>query len=392
MVQIERQGFGDNGYDGSILFERKIFTERIEGVCIRHMVGQQLDGVAVPCRIQRPGERLVLFAVHLGCILQAGDGDGGACLHGGVPHLVNEQRVRATGRFLIDLDGDGISAVAVVLLADGKVAIDRAALNIGVQRVRAGIIGSEHGGLARGKALARFGQRQARRCGCGAAHLLVGQLLCDFAAYFIGIGVKASFRSGIAVHCGGAVERFGGRLCRAIQLDRLHCAGDQHIRAIEVQRALHADLRAADKGRAGNHVQPAGNGRFRFGGRGHGKRADRCIDGYSTIDRAAVQRQTVRGINIAGDAVPVHVDGRRGVDVEVFRDAAEQRDLAFLHIVQDLLHRFILRPAALRDVVRPAASFAVLRDVGEDCRGQRRQTERQRHQHAQYSFFHKILL
>ena len=391
MVQIERQGFGDNGYDGSILFERKIFTERIEGVCICHMVCQQLDGVAVPCRIQRPGERLVLFAVHLGCILQAGDGDGGACLHGGVPHLVNEQRVGATGRFLIDLDGDGISAVAVFLLADGKVAIDRAALNIGVQRVRAGIIGSEHGGLARGKALARFGQRQARRCGCGAAHLLVGQLLCDFAAYFIGIGVKASFRSGIAVHCGGAVERFGGRLCRAIQLDRLHCAGDQHIRAIEVQRALHADLRAADRSRAGNHAQPAGNGRFRFGGRGHGKRAARCIDGYSTIDRAAVQRQTVRGINIAGDAVPVHVDGRRGVDGEAFRDAVEQRDL-FLHIVQDILHRFILRPAALRDVVRPAASFAVLRDVGEDCRGQRRQTERQRHQQAQYSFFHKILL
>lgn len=73
--------------------------------------------------------------------------------------------------------------------------------------------------------------------------------------------------------------------------------------------------------------------------------------------------QTVRGINIAGDAVPVHVDGRRGVDGEVFRDAVEQRDLAFL-IVQDLLHRFILRPAALRDVVCPAASFAVLRDVG----------------------------
>ena len=46
MVQIERQGFGDNGYDGSILFERKIITERIEGVCIRHMVGQQPDGVA----------------------------------------------------------------------------------------------------------------------------------------------------------------------------------------------------------------------------------------------------------------------------------------------------------------------------------------------------------
>ena len=151
-----------------------------------------------------------------------------------------------------------------------------------------------------------------------------------------------------------------------------------------------ADLRAADKGRAGNHVQPAGNGRFRFGGRGHVERA--AVYLHSTIDRAAVQRQTVRGINIAGDAVPVHVDGRRGVDGEVFRDAVEQRDLAFLHIVQDLLHRFILRPAALRDVVRPAASFAVLRDVGEDCRGQRRQTERQRHEHTQYSFFHKILL
>ena len=390
MVQIERQGFGDNGYDGSILFERKIFTERIEGVCIRHMVCQQLDGVAVLRRIQRPGERLVLFAVHLGCIRQAGDGDGGACLHGGVPQLVNEQRIRATGRFLIDLDGDGISAVAVVLLADGKVAIDRVGLNIGVQRVRAGIIGSEHGGLARGKALARFGQRQARRCGCGAAHLFVGQLLCDFAAYFIGVGVKASFRSGIAVHCGGAVERFGGRLCRAIQLDRLHCAGDQHIRAIEVQRALHADLRAADRSRAGNHVQPAVDGSRSVRGRGHVERA--AVYLHSTIDRAAVQRQTVRGINIAGDAVPVHVDGRRGGDGEVFRDVAEQRDLAFLHIVQDLLHRFILRPAALRDVVCPAASFAVLRDVGEDCRGQRRQTERQRHQQAQYSFFHKILL
>ena len=55
MVQIERQGFGDNGYDGSILFERKIFTERIEGVCIRRMVCQQLDGVAVLRRIQRRG-------------------------------------------------------------------------------------------------------------------------------------------------------------------------------------------------------------------------------------------------------------------------------------------------------------------------------------------------
>ena len=58
--------------------------------------------------------------------------------------------------------------------------------------------------------------------------------------------------------------------------------------------------------------------------------------------------------------MPVHVDGRRGVDGEVFRDAVEQRDLAFIHIVQEILHRFILRPAALRDVVRPAASFAVL--------------------------------
>ena len=64
MIQIERQGFGDNGYDGSILFERKIFTERIEGVCIRHMVGQQLDGVAVPCRIQRRREGFVCTAIR----------------------------------------------------------------------------------------------------------------------------------------------------------------------------------------------------------------------------------------------------------------------------------------------------------------------------------------
>ena len=64
MVQIERQGFGDNGYDGSILFERKIFTERIEGVCIRHMVGQQPDGVAVLRRIQRRREGFVCAAIR----------------------------------------------------------------------------------------------------------------------------------------------------------------------------------------------------------------------------------------------------------------------------------------------------------------------------------------
>ena len=64
MVQIERQGFGDNGYDGSILFERKIFTERIEGVYIRHMVGQQLDGVAVLRRVQRRREGFVCADVR----------------------------------------------------------------------------------------------------------------------------------------------------------------------------------------------------------------------------------------------------------------------------------------------------------------------------------------
>ena len=64
MVQIERQGFGDNGYDGNILFERKIFTERIEDVCICHMVCQQLDGVAVLCRIQRRREGFVCAAVR----------------------------------------------------------------------------------------------------------------------------------------------------------------------------------------------------------------------------------------------------------------------------------------------------------------------------------------
>ena len=64
MVQIERQGFGDNGYDGSILFERKVFTERIEGVCIRHMVCQQLDGVAVLRRVQRRWEGSVCAAVR----------------------------------------------------------------------------------------------------------------------------------------------------------------------------------------------------------------------------------------------------------------------------------------------------------------------------------------
>ena len=64
MVQIERQGFGDNGYDGSILFKRKIFTERIEGVCICHMVCQQLDGVAVLRRVQCCRERGVCAAVR----------------------------------------------------------------------------------------------------------------------------------------------------------------------------------------------------------------------------------------------------------------------------------------------------------------------------------------
>ena len=38
------------------------------------------------------------------------------------------------------------------------------------------------------------------------------------------------------------------------------------------------------------------------------------------------------------------------------------------------------------------ARYAHVLSLGEDCRGQRRQTERQRHQQAQYSFFHKILL
>ena len=393
MVQIERQGFGDNGYDGSILFERKIFTERIEGVCICHMVCQQLDGVAVLRLVQRSRERGICAyrlasPYHLGHRLFARDVDGGACLYRCVVFLVNVQRIVSRGCFLGDFDSNRISAVVVVrqdggfnvfvqcVLLDGgfNVFVQCVLLDVGFQSIRAVVGHGERRGFARVYAGSRRRDRQRhRRFGLGTAAILGADFLRDGVVNRIGVVFSRKLRrkGGVAVFIGRAIDRRAANGWGSYKINGLFRTGDGQVVTVKSQRDFHADLRAADIGGAGNNIQTLCNGCLGSLGRSYGEYA--AVHLHRTIDRAALQRQAVICLDIAGDAEAAHVDGRLGVNGNIFCDIVEQCDLNRFHFLQYLLQRFILRVADTRHAARPTAVVP-----GENRRGQKRQAERER--------------
>ena len=217
-VQVERQGFLDDRQSG-------ILT-RFDVAPICRMVSQQLDGVAVLCRVQRRWEGEVFGAFrragmnHLCHGVFALDMDLSHRLHRGVLRLVNVQRIISRGRFLGDFDGNRVGAVTVVRRGgDVKVLIVPVFLDIGLQLVRAGVGCGERGSFARRYIRSLRGQRQrwVRRLRRNrAALLLAAQLFGDDAAYLICTVHKRGFLGGFTVRVGGAIEFFAAWLCGSV--------------------------------------------------------------------------------------------------------------------------------------------------------------------------------
>ena len=261
---------------------------------------------------------------------------------------MNVQRVTARGCFRIGSDNDLICAVPIVFLGHGKVRVKSVYLDIGFQRIGAGIGHAELGVSSRldvrylrGNRQRRFGDRLR-----SAARLYIAELFGSFAADHVCTVSKHGFLRRAAADRGRAVERLAGRPCFGGQRDSLRRSGDGHVVAAEGQRSLYADLCAADIAGAGNDIQTAVDCRCGTGGSMNGERA--AIDRYLTGDRAARQRQAVSGIDAAVNAITVHIDGRRFVDSNIFRDIAEQSDLDRFRLFQNLLQRVILCFADLR--------------------------------------------
>ena len=341
-VRVDRCGFIPAV---PVQIERDRFVDDKAPVYVR----QQLDGIAVLRIVQRTREGGICFAVHLRYAGKSRDVDSGLRLYGCVFRLMNVQRVTARRCFRIGPDKDLICAVPIVFLGHDKVRVKSVFLDIGFQRIGAGIGHGELGVSSRldvrclrGDRQHRFGDRLRR-----VARLYIAELFGSFDADRVCTVSKYCFLRRAAADRSGAVERLAGRLCFFRQRDSTRCSGDGHAAAVKVQRAAYADLRAADGAGAGNDIQTAVDCRYSTGGSMNGEHA--AIDLYIAGDRAVRQRQAIRCIDAAGYAEACHINRRRGVDSNIIlRDVAEQSDLDRFHLVQDLLQRVILCIADLR--------------------------------------------
>ena len=341
-VRVDRCGFIPAV---PVQIERDRFVDDKAPVYVR----QQLDGIAVLRIVQRTREGGIRFAVHLRYAGKSRDVDSGLRLYGCVFRLMNVQRVTARGCFRRGPDNDLICAVPIVFLGHGKVRVKSVFLDIGFQRIGAGVGHSKFGVSSRLDVCRFRGDRQ-RRFGNrfrSAARLYAAELFGSFAADRVCTVSKHGFLRRAAADRGRAVERLAGRPCFGGQRDSLRRSGDGHAAAVKVQRAAYADLRAADGAGAGNNIQTAVDCRCGTGGSLNGEHA--AIDLYIAGDRAVRQRQAIRCIDAAGYAEACHINRRRGVDSNIIlRDVAEQSDLGRFHLVQDLLQRGILCIADLR--------------------------------------------
>ena len=251
-------------------------------------------------------------------------GDGGFGLHEGVALLVDVQRVVASACRFLDLDGDGILVAAVTFLAHNEVIIRRDFLHIGVQLALAIISDGKRGRLARCDVCRLRGDGQIHsRCG-RTADRLVAEFLGGYVVYLISAIFKLRFFSGVTVHGRSAVKGFACRFGSFVQRNSLFRAGDGHICAIKIQRALYAHLRAADIAGAADHIQAAVNGRLGIGRCGHGECAAVHLD--IAFDRAVRQCQVGIHVNAAGDAMAAQINGHCIVNFNVLADVTQQGD------------------------------------------------------------------